>query len=519
MVGIDDVLKWKPAQLPSVTDALLKKRGDLTDLQDEVDAALPPYTWVSPHATTAREKHEKLRLRLLDMVAEVGKVAASVDFAEAEVKAAKDALEQALDSARAQGFQVDHATGQVTDSRTYADEMDALRVEGRIRAVADAISTALTNADVADADLAKALQAAIDGHVDGGDGSLGSAGTQLPSALEGMSAEEIAKRYANDVALETVQAWLNVELELATWEAEAGAKATYIVRGDGSIVMALHLEGGLGREVDAGAAEMDVSGGLTTDLELTFKDEAEAEEFLKGLDDAAFDLKWYEYGNAPGNVAANVAEYINKQDVTSFKTGVYGQASAEFDTSWADGDATGRVDGYYDWAKEEYGLKVSGEVSASNVGGQDSGVGAKAAMAGEVKLDTDGNIKEAVFTGSISGSMANDKLGLDIPGSSTGAGADVEIKMDSDNPHFEEFSDATKSGDLDKAADLALDHGRVVVRTVAIEEIASEEHEIDAKIGGIEVEYGANAEVADDIWVRPAGKDYVIPIDPQDIDR
>lgn len=519
MVSISEVLKWQPGTLSEVTDGLLRKKRSLTDLQDEMEGALPPYTWVSPHATTAREKHERLRLRLLDMVAEVGRVSASVDFAEAEVKAAKDSLTAALDAAASAGLRVDRDTGEVTDPRTYANEVDALRASGRVADAADRIRDALTAAQTADSDLCAALQAAIDGTVDGGTGSFGSAGNQLPSALVGMEPAEIAKRYADDVALQTLQAWLEANGEAFGFKIEGAAKATSIVRGDGTVTMALHLEGGLGRSVSVGTASADVTGGLTTDLELSFDSPEEAQAFLDGLDDAAMALSWKELGYAPAAIADNVADYIGEQDVSSFKTGFYGKASGEFDVGWASGDASGRVDGTYDWVKEKYGLKVSAQASG-DVGGEDSGIKGAAALSGELKLDKGGELEEAVFSGSISGKMANDKFGVDIPHTSTGAGADIEVKMAEDNPHFAEFKATAMRGDLDGAADLALEHGRVVVRTFSIEEFADERKKLEAgPVGDGEIRFGASAETAQQVWVRPPGEHYVLAVDPQKVLR
>lgn len=516
MVTIADLGSWRPGDLGPVTDVLLQRKRSLTDLQDEVDAARPPASWFADSSTGARAAHEALRLRLLDVVAEVGKVAASLDFAEVELAAAKRDLETALDQASAHGLTVDRTTGRVTDPATYDDQAAADEAAAIVDQVVADISAALTQAQTADDDLARALQSAVDGLVDGGIGDLAHAAAQLPSALDGMSAEEIALRYADDVALETIRAYLDVEVEFATWEAEAGAEATYVVRGDGSVVMSLHLEGGLGREVDVGGAEVDASAGVTSDLELTFDSAEEAQAFLDGFDDAVFDIPWYGYGTAPTRIAENVADYVGQQDITSFRTGIYGEASAEFDTSWASGEASGRVEGYYDWVKDEFGLRVQANLSA-DLGGEGSDYSGAAQVTGQAVVDSDGQLQEVTFSGQVSAAVANERLGLDLPGTTSGAGADIEMRMDQENPYFEEFNQAMTSGDLDHAADLALDHGRVVVRVTVIEELASEEHEIGVGGQGVEIEYGATATVADQVWVRPPGQDYVVPLDPQEI--
>lgn len=519
MTTIAEVLAWDPGRLVGITDTLLARKRDLVDLQDGVDGARPPLSWYGSAAEEARVRHEGLRLRLLDIVAEVAKVAASVDFAEVEVKRAQDDLQAKLDQAGTRGFSVDHQTGEITDPQTYDDDEAADAAAADLQRLAQEISTALTAAQTADQDLADALRSANDGLVEGGWGDLGAAAVQLPGALEDMSDEELAFRYADDVALETVRAYINAEVDFASFELEGGAEAKYVVRGDGSVVMSLHLEGGLGRGIDVGdAAEASLSGGVTTDLDLEFASREEADAFLAGLPDAALDFEWYEYGNAPAAAVANVADYVTQQNITSFRTGVYAQADAEFDTAWASVDGSGRIEGYRDWVKDEYGIKITANVEAQTggVGGDDHT--AAAGLTGEVKIDTDGRVTEAVFTGRISATLAHEQLGLDLPGD-TGAGADVEIKVDGDNPHYAEFEEALSGGRLDDAAALALAHGRVVVRAVAIEELGGDTHEVEVLGQGGRVEYGATAEVADQIWVRPAGQDYVLPIDAEEAAR
>lgn len=517
MVTIAELLDWQPAQLSSVVDNLLKQRRELTDLQDELDDSAPPATWYSGAGENARTEHEGLRSRLLDMVAEVSKVASSVDFAEEAMKTAKQGLQEALTYARGQGFDVNHASGEVSDPKTY--EGDAPSRFAAIRQVEECarrISAALTAADSADADLAGALREANRGEVEHSDSSLAAAAQQLPGAIDDMSPAEIAQRYADDVAIETVQAYLEGELEFATWEIEGAANANYVVEADGEVKMQLHLEGGLGREIDVGEAEADVSGGVTTDLELTFESQEEAEEFLANLDDEAMDLDITDTFRAPEAVAENVADYVMEQDVSSFRVGVYGQGEVEFDTSFAEGEATGRIEGYHDFVRDEYGLKVTASADAA-FGGPDSGFSGSGELSGEVKLNHAGETNEVTFRGEVDGTVANERLGLDLPNTSTGQGVDVELKMDRSSEHFDEFDDAMRSGDLDGAAGLALDHGRVVVRQTSVETIAQEEHDVDLKVAGGEVEYGASAESANMIWVRPPDQDAFVPLDPAEL--
>ncbi|WP_110183422.1 hypothetical protein [Nocardioides solisilvae] len=516
MVTIARLLSWQPGRLDGVVTSLVGQRRELTDLQDEVWDSRPPYSWMGQAGESARDSHEKLRLRLLDLVAEVSKVAASVDFAQNEIEAARSALRQALDAAEAKGFKVDRQSGRITDPATYDTPADVTAAEGAMQVIADDISAALDKAATADADLARALDAAVAGEVEGGSGSLDDAVSQLPSALEHLTPREIAERYGQDVALETLQFFLEAEGELASWELEGAARATYRVMADGKVVMVLQLEGGLGREIEIGGAEVDASAGLTTDLELTFGSAEEARAFLDGLDDRALDLGWTDLPKAPYAVAKNVADYIQEQDVTSFKTGMYAKGELEFDAEWARGEGSGRVDGYYDWVKEEYGVKFAASVEAE-VGRKGTDWSASAELAAEARIDRHGATQDVTLSGKVGAGYATEKLGIPVQNSTTGGGVDVEVKMSRDSRHFDEFDAAMRGGDLDRAAGLALDHGQVIVRTTGTVDIASGEHEVDLKIAEAEVRYGGSVETAQQVWVRPYDQDFVIRMDPKEL--
>ncbi|MRJ76842.1 hypothetical protein GEV29_09865 [Aeromicrobium sp. SMF47] len=516
MVTIAELLTWESASLDTAADGLYRTRRDLVDLQDEVDDSRVPLSWQGDAATAASQQHAALVDRLRDATAEVAKVAASLDLAGSDIAAARKDLEGAMDTASKHGFTVDTTSGEVTDPKTYDDEsiFERMSEEITLTAVAAQISAALTKAAEADADLARAMTAAANGTIDGGNGSLGDAGDQLPAGLDGMTPEEIAAKYGEDVVIDSLRAWLGVEAELATWEIEGYAEAQYQVMGDGKVVMALTLEAGLGREIEVAGAEVDASAGGTTTLELTFKDQAEADAFLDGLDDAASDLGLTDMGNVPGAVASNVANYVMDQDITSFRTGVYGKVGTEFDTAVAQGEAEGRMDGYYDWVSEQYGITIAASADAS-LGGQDSGLSGSASLSGDIKFDGDG-MSSAVLEGRISGALANDKLDVNLPAStSTGQAVDVRLTMDEDNPKFDEFKSAIASGDVDRAVDIAYSDADVVVRSTTLETYASEEHEVDIKVAELEVEYGAEGELANRIWVREGGQGYWVDIDPE----
>lgn len=334
---------------------------------------------------------------------------------------------------------------------------------------------------------------------------------QLPYDLQSLSPDEL-KKIADGVAIDTLKGYIEAEIELATWEVEGKAAAEYKVMADGTVVMSLLLEAGLGREISVSGAEVDASGGVSTQLELTFGSAQEAQEFLDGLDDAAFDLEWHEATHAPDAVATNVAEYVLDQNVTGFKAGIYGQASGEFDGAIGRGELEGRIDGWYDIVKDEYGLKLSTSVDGE-LGQEGSGYSGTGSLSGEVILDGDREFDKLKLTGAVSASAANEKFGLNLPNTSTGQGVDVELLVTKDDPGYEQIADAVSSGDMGRAADLAVDSGRVVIRQTSIETLAQEEYGVDAgPIGEIEVNYGATAEHANVVWVRQPGTNYFVPI-------
>lgn len=333
---------------------------------------------------------------------------------------------------------------------------------------------------------------------------------QLPYDLRSLNPDEL-KKIADGVAIKTLKAYIEAEIEIASWEAEGKAEATYKVMADGTVVMSLVLEAGLGREIAVAGSEVDASAGLTTELELTFDSPEEAQAFLDGLDDAAFDLGWGDLPVAPAAVAHNVASYVLAQDVTGFKGGIYGKASAEFESSYATGEAEGRLDAYYDFVKQEYGVKVAAALDAE-LGQAGSGYSGSAKLEGEMIFDNNEDFQSLTLSGTMSGAVANQKLGLDIPNTSTAQGVDVRLKITKEDPGYEQIADAASSGDMDKAAELAIANGQVVVRQTTTEILASEEKEYKIFGQGAEVEYGASAEYANIVWVRQPGTNYFVPI-------
>ncbi|WP_206065189.1 hypothetical protein [Nocardioides sp. JQ2195] len=513
-MSIDNLIDWKPGDLDTVADVLIKQRKALVDLQDEIDDSDPPLSWASQAGDNARTSHEKLRLRLNDMVAEVSDISVSLVESERLMKAARTKLTDALALARTKGYTVDHATGSVTDPATYVHEVDVSHAQRSLQVIADDIGSALTDADDADAALAKALDAAAKGKVDGGDETLSEAAIQLPPSMDDLTQEELVELLGGDIAISTISAFLDAELEFATWELEGKAEAQYVVMADGTVRMSLSLEAGLGREIEVAGTEADVSAGGTTSLELSFDSPEEAKKFLDGLDDATLEFDGLGDFMSPGaTVVSNVADYVMKQDITSFKVGVYGQGEVETDSPLGQATMSGRLDAYYDVVKEEMGIKVTGKLDVDNVAGHQDVSGA-VELSGELTAKKNGDFNDFTLSGKIEASALNQKLGLDLPpGTSTGQGLDVELKVTADNPAAEAIKSAVARGDMDEATELAMENGRVVIRQTTIESLASEEIEFDAGVGGAEIEYGASVETANVVFVRPEGSHDLVQLD------
>lgn len=515
MVSIDNLIDWKPGDLDPVADLLVKRRKALVDLQDEIDDSYPPLTWASEAGNNARSSHEKLRLRLNDMTAEVSDVAVSLIESERLMKAARTRLTEALALAKGKGYTVDHATGTVTDPAKYAHDVDASHARTSVQAIADDIGTALTEADEADTALAKALDDAAKGKVEGGDESLSEAAIQLPPSMDDLTQKELIELLGGDIAISTISAFLDAELEFATWELEGRAEAQYVVMADGTVKMVLSLEAGLGREIKVAGTEADVSAGGTTSLELKFSSQEEAQKFLDGLDNATVDFNSLgDYMNPGTTVVKNVADYVMAQDITSLKVGVYGQGEVEMDNSaLGKAVASGRVEAYYDLVKEEMGIKVTGKLEVDDLAGHQD-VSGSVELTGELTAKKNGDFNDFTLSGKMEASAVNQKLGIDLPPStSTGQGLDVELKVTADNPAAEAIKSAVARGDMDEATELAMENGRVVIRQTSIETLASEEIEFDVKVGGAEIEYGASVEAANVVYVRPEGGHDLVELD------
>lgn len=528
MPTIAELLDWQPDSLANLADRLFASRRMLKGLQDEINTGKPPVSWDAPATPSAVSDYNDLHQRLNDIAAQVSDLALTVEETSAEVRAARSALEDALAEAGGEGFAVNRQTGDITapplpvtdfptgDPRQVTENARVQREtrerDKRIDQIAADIDRALKRADAADVALAKAMISSIEYEVRGGDGSIAeSISAQLPPSLEGLSPQEIAKLLSSEIGLQTIKAYLEGDVMLHRWaKAEYGVAADYKVMMDGTVKMSLHVEGGIGLALAGSSAGASLMAGRTGDVEVSFKTQEEAERFLNGLEDAARDVNWL--SRVPGgalaeNVHQNIADYISKENVTALKTGVYAKGDVEFDTRFAKGDGAGRIDAYRDFDNDEYGFKVQGSISGQHV---PSGAGGSATLAGEVKTDLSGDIKELSLSGEISGKIASEKLGIDIPGGGAGAGADVELKIGRDNVMWEEVGEAVRRGDMDRAADLAMDHGQVVVKQTSI---AATDFDAKKPDGGIE--WGTESKSTNHVWVKDENSDEVVSIDPK----
>lgn len=519
MVSIAQLLDWKPAAIGEVADDLSRRRRTLLDAQDEVDGAEPPSTWMAGSASQARAAHERLRLRVLDLAAEISDVTVNLDDAANRVRSAKQALQSALGAARAHGFEVDHDTGTVKDPRTYDEDQEQERLDAaaQVQAVAADIDDALQAAQEADLDLAAALAGAEAGKVDGGTGTLAHAVEQVPTSMDGISGPALAEMLGGEISLHTISAFLDVKAEVGGFEVAGKAKAEYKVMLDGTVVMALHLEAGLGREIDVGeSGSAGVGAGATTDLELKFDSTEEANAFLAQLRDRATDVDAGDFitGQVGTTIARNVADLVMKQDVDSFRVGAYVSGNAALDSPWARGAVEGRAEVYVDTVKDYVGMKISGGATAELGAEKDPSAHAAAALSGDLKINTDGSFNSLTLQGRLEGDVANSRLGLNMPtGTGTGGAVDVQLKVDDKNPALDDIQTALSAGEMGRAKDLALQHGELIVKTTSIETYSDKVHDYDVGFAELDLKYGASGETTNQVWYRRAGYDEVYRYD------
>lgn len=520
MVTIAELLTWKPRSVDSLAEYFYDKRTIVVRLQDEINDAKPPESWVAPARAEALAAYEEKRLLLNDIAAQLSDLALAAKEAGKEINGAQDALHTILDEASGEGYKVNHQTGEVEppkldppdpmrpsyhfqeDERQYEEAL--VKQAGRVKEFDDRIENALKRAEEADVGLAKSMADVAAGKIRGGDGTIKAAVTaQLPPSLDQMSPEEIAEKFGHEIAIDTIMTYLEGSIPVYKFlTADFEGTAQYWVMQNGDVKMSLKMGAGVGLGLD-GEVEASAGVGGFTNFDITFKSKEEAERFLASLDDAAKDVSWV----AGRPMPTGLAEYINEQDVTSKKVGVYGKADIGFDTPYAGSDAGARAEGWYDEAKKEYGIKVGGSLDVKG-GVPEAGVkaGASFDFSGEVKTDSRGVAQEVSLSGALNGEIANRRLGLDIPGLGSGGGGDVELKMSRDNVMWGEMEEALKSGDMSRAADIAMDHGQAVVRATTVTQT-------DQEVG--RVEGGAEQTATQHTLVRPANMTEFVGVDPE----
>ena len=519
MVTIAEVLAWKPSVIDSLAEYFYDKRTIVVRLQDEINDAKPPESWVAPARAEAMKTYEDKRLKLNDIAAQLSDLALAAKEAGKEIKGAQDDLHAVLDDASGEDYKVNHQTGEVEppklerpdpmgpsydfgDERRYEEALADQAI--RAKELADRIEKALKRAEVADVGLAKSMADVTTGMIRGGDGTINeAAASQLPPSLDSMSPEEIAALLGGEIAIDTIMTYLEGSVPVYKFlTADFEGSAQYRVMQNGEVKMSLKMGAGVGLGVE-GEVEASAGVGGFTDFEITFKSKEEAERFLAGLDDAVKDVSW----SASRPMPTGLAEYINDQNVTSRKVGLYAKGDIGFETPYVGSNTGARAEGWYDEEKREYGVKV--EASLDVKGGiPEAGVKAGGAVdfSGEVKTNSRGAPQEVSLSGALTGEIANQKLGLDIPGLGSGGGGDVELKMNRDNVMWGEMEEALKSGDMSRAADIAMDHGQVVVRATTVTQA-------DQEIGP--VEGGAKQTATQHTLVRPPNTTEFVDVAPE----
>ena len=198
MVTLAQLESWRPERLGPLGDQLNQDRKRLLDLQDEMDTAAPPSSWIGDASVSAGERHDDLVADLNDVVAGISPVIEALDTATSALTSARDRALEVRDTVRANGWelQVSGTSVRITDPSPAEDEGDAEDDQGRMEALANDLAQALADADEADATLAGALRASRRGDHDGGTGSLADAA--LPEGLRGLSDSELIQAFLDD---------------------------------------------------------------------------------------------------------------------------------------------------------------------------------------------------------------------------------------------------------------------------------------------------------------------------------
>lgn len=325
---------------------------------------------------------------------------------------------------------------------------------------------------------------------------------------------EFARRRLDDVAIATSAAFLEAELDIATFEVEGAARGEYRVMGDGEVQLFLRLEGDLGREFGTAAGEAEVEVGVSGELLLNFDSAEEADAFLAGLFPAATEgfgagdaLPW-NAANIPAKFGGNVYDYVMAQDVEDLRGGVYAGGSLEVEGATVDVEVSAQLEGFYDFADGQKGLRGTAAVDASFLGTGDEAVAAgRVQVAGALTLDDNNSFDQLDLSVEVGGSVPLDSLGFDLPGADGGQAATVDFSVDKDNPYATEIVQAFTSGDIGRATELAADHGQVVVTTSVVGSATSSEGEIKVLGQGVEYEYGTELSTATSVHIRPPGGD------------
>lgn len=159
MVTLQVLKEWKPALLTGVADDLAFVRNALIRSNDDLEDGAPPASWTMAEAEPARAEHADIVEAVAVQVSEIARVVTALDAAATALTRARNELDGALERARSHDVDVDLVTGQVSSSRTFTSDEQAERdrLQLVINEVAAQLSSAVTAADAADADLAAVL--------------------------------------------------------------------------------------------------------------------------------------------------------------------------------------------------------------------------------------------------------------------------------------------------------------------------------------------------------------------------
>lgn len=158
-ITLADIDRWDASAVQDVSRALGKRGASADEVKTGLSKLPMIATWQGTGGDAARAALDKLSGHLAAHADEMAAIASATSKSADEIQAVKDKLQAIYRDARSEGFSIDPATGTVTpldheraknDPAYFLEEQDLVNRIGKV----------LTEANTADADLARAITAA-----------------------------------------------------------------------------------------------------------------------------------------------------------------------------------------------------------------------------------------------------------------------------------------------------------------------------------------------------------------------